>query len=40
MSNKYLGLPVFNIDHLKSYKASPKCWENHTKLPETRTEEE
>ncbi len=37
LSRKYLGFPVFNIEHLKEYRKSPSKWPNCMKLPETRT---
>ncbi len=35
MSDKYPGMPVFNIDHLKGYRESPKEWEHWATPPET-----
>ena len=36
MSDKYPGLPVFNIQHLKKYDESPKEWGERTIMPESR----
>jgi len=37
MSDLYLGLPIFNYQHLKKYKDSPAEYGDHYALPETRT---
>jgi len=37
MSNLYLGLPVFNYQHLKKYEPSPMEFGDQSTLPETRT---
>ena len=36
MSDKYPGLPVFNIQHLKKYEESPPEWGERTVMPESR----
>ena len=36
MSDKYPGLPVFNIQHLKKYEDSPAEWGERTTMPESR----
>ena len=36
MSNKYPGLPVFNIEHLKPYHVSDASWGEHTTMKESR----
>lgn len=36
MSDKYPGLPVFNIQHLRKYDESPVEWGERTILPESR----
>ena len=35
MSNRYPGLPIFNIDHLRKYEESPTEFGEQTALPET-----
>jgi len=41
MSNKYPGLPVFNIQHMKKYDDSPAEWGERTIMPESqRTQKE
>lgn len=35
MSDKYPGLPVFNIQHLKKYEDSPAEWGERTTMPES-----
>ncbi len=40
MSDKYLGSPVFNIDHLKGYQESSKEWVHQATLPETQASKE
>jgi hypothetical protein len=37
MSEKYPGLPIFNVEHFKKYVESPKEFGERTTLPETRT---
>ena len=36
MSNRYPGLPIFNIDHLRKYEESPTEFGERPVLPETR----
>jgi len=36
MSDKYPGLPVFNIQHMKKYDDSPAEWGERTIMPESR----
>lgn len=36
MSDRYPGLPIFNIEHLKKYIPSPEEFGSRTALPETR----
>ena len=36
MSNRYPGLPIFNIEHLKKYEESPAEFGERQSLPETR----
>jgi hypothetical protein len=36
LSDKYPGFPVFNLDHMKPYKESPKEFGDRTMMPETR----
>jgi hypothetical protein len=36
MSNRYPGLPIFNLQHFKKYEESPTELGDRTKLPKTR----
>jgi hypothetical protein len=36
MSEKYPGLPIFNVEHFKKYVVSPEEFGERTVLPETR----
>jgi hypothetical protein len=36
LSEKYPGLPIFNIDHFKKYEESPADFPDRTVMPETR----
>jgi hypothetical protein len=36
MSEKYSGLPIFNVEHFKKYVVSPEEFGERTVLPETR----
>jgi hypothetical protein len=36
MSEKYPGLPIFNIDHFKRYEESPADFPDRSVMPETR----
>jgi hypothetical protein len=40
MSNRYPGLPIFNVEHFKKYVESPEVLGERTKLPETRFKKE